>query len=219
MSKSPFGVSTEQVHFEFKYPATYGWIEAKLPRSLVNHIWSCINDAHGNVKPSLVGHIDKSLAIKDKNDILWKQLLSQLVDAYGRKWDHNHYKVPIKNEADKWKLYLDQMWVNYQNQHEFNPLHNHGGVYSFAAWLKIPTDHQEQQEIYNAKDANGGLNSAFCFHYTDSLGNIRTTIYPQRPDMEGTMLFFPSKLNHEVYPYYECDEQRISISGNLWLRE
>ena len=126
---------------------------------------------------------------------------------------------PIKNEADKWKLYLDQMWVNYQNQHEFNPVHNHGGVYSFAAWLKIPTDHQEQQEIYNAKDANGGLNSAFCFHYTDSLGNIRTTIYPQRPDMEGTLLFFPSKLNHEVYPYYECDEQRISISGNLWLRE
>ena len=219
MSKSPFGVSTEQVHFEYKYPATYGWIEVKLPPSLIKHIWSCINDAHGNVKPSLVGHIDKSLAIKDKNNILWKQLLSQLVDAYGRKWDHNHYHVPIKNESEKWKLYLEQMWVNYQNQHEFNPIHNHGGVYSFAAWLKIPTDHHEQNQVYNAKDANGSLNSAFSFHYTDSLGNLRTTIYEQYPNMEGTLLFFPAKLNHGVYPYYECDEQRISISGNLWLRE
>ena len=29
------------------------------------------------------------------------------------------------------------------------------------------------------------------------------------------MLFFPSKLNHVVYPFYKCDEERISISGNV----
>ena len=37
--------------------------------------------------------------------------------------------------------------------------------------------------------------------------------------MEGMLLFFPARLNHEVYPYYNCDEQRISISGNVWMRE
>ena len=216
MSKS---ILTEEVQFEYKYPTTYGWIEIKLPPSLIKHIWSCIDDAHGNAKPSLIGHIDKSLKIVDKNDILWKQVLSQLVDAYGNRWSHNHYKVPIKNESNGWNLYLDQMWVNYQNQHEFNPVHNHGGVYSFAAWLKIPTDYKEQNQVYNAKDSSGSLNSAFCFHYTDSLGNLRTTVYEQYPKMEGTMLFFPARLNHEVYPYYECDEQRISISGNIWLKE
>ena len=34
---------------------------------------------------------------------------------------------------------------------------------------------------------------------------------------EGTMLFFPSKLLHAVYRYYNCEEERVSISGNVWL--
>ena len=38
------------------------------------------------------------------------------------------------------------------------------------------------------------------------------------PDMEGTMVFFPAKLQHSVNPFYECDEQRISIAGNIALR-
>ena len=37
------------------------------------------------------------------------------------------------------------------------------------------------------------------------------------PDKEGTMLFFPAKLQHCVYPFYNCDEDRISISGNIKL--
>tara|TARA_B100001996_G_scaffold305012_1_gene246027 strand:- start:52 stop:696 length:645 start_codon:yes stop_codon:yes gene_type:complete len=212
-------MSEEQLEYHFKEPTNYGWIEIKLNDYLINHIWDCVDDAHGNAKPSLIGHIDKSLAIQDKNNILWDKLLRPLVIAYGNKWSHNHFKIPIRHLDDSYTFYLDQMWVNYQNQHEFNPVHNHGGVYSFAAWLKIPTDHQEQNQVYNAKDSSGSLNSAFCFHYTDSLGNIRTTIYEQYPKMEGTLLFFPARLNHEVYPYYECDEQRISISGNIWLKE
>ena len=203
----------------FKEPVSYGWIEVKLTSHIIKHIWDCVNDAHGNAKPDLIGHIDKSLKLVDKNNILWDGLLSQLVQDYGNRWSHEHYKVPVIISENKWKLSLEQFWVNYQNQHEFNPLHNHGGVYSFACWLKIPTDHYEQNQHYNAKDSSGEFNSAFCFHYTDSLGNIKTTLYEQYPDMEGTMLFFPAALNHEVYPYYNCDEQRISISGNIWLKE
>ena len=29
------------------------------------------------------------------------------------------------------------------------------------------------------------------------------------------MLFFPSSLSHQVYPFYECEEERITISGNV----
>ena len=38
-------------------------------------------------------------------------------------------------------------------------------------------------------------------------------------ELEGWMVFFPSQLNHFVYPYYDCDEQRVSISGNVMLKE
>ena len=33
--------------------------------------------------------------------------------------------------------------------------------------------------------------------------------------MEGCMLLFPSLLQHQVYPFYENDGYRISVSGNL----
>ena len=208
-----------QNDIQFKEPANYGWIEIKLTDYLINHIWDCVNDAGDNIKHTLVGHIDKSLAIVDKDQILWDNLLCNLVDAYGNKWTHNHYNIPIKTDNNNYTFYLDQMWVNYKNQYEFNPIHNHGGCYSFACWLKIPTDYHEQNQIYNAKDSSGRLNSAFCFHYIDSLGDLRTSVYQQSPKMEGTLLFFPSRLHHEVHPYYECDEQRISISGNIWLKD
>ena len=179
--------NSEKLAYYFREPYTYGWIEVKLTDYLINHIWDCVNDAHGNRKPELIGHIDKSLGLQDKNNILFDQLLKPLIIEYGKRWSHEHFKIPIikdNKSSVNYTYNLGQFWVNYQNQHEFNPLHNHGGCYSFAAWLKIPTEHHEQNQIYNAKDANGGMNSSFCFHYTDSLGNLRTTMYEQRVDME-----------------------------------
>ena len=38
------------------------------------------------------------------------------------------------------------------------------------------------------------------------------------PEMEGTMIFFPAKLKHTVYPFYDCKEERISISGNISIK-
>ena len=57
--------------------------------------------------------------------------------------------------------------------------------------------------------------SIFEFEYTDIIGNIRNFGYRLDPSYEGTMLFFPSSLRHCVYPYYECDENRITVSGNI----
>jgi len=31
-------------------------------------------------------------------------------------------------------------------------------------------------------------------------------------------MIFPAALNHQVYPFYECDEKRVSISGNICWR-
>ena len=49
------------------------------------------------------------------------------------------------------------------------------------------------------------------------LGQISNFPYYMEPDLEGTMLFFPAGLKHCVYPFYECNEPRISISGNLYI--
>ena len=48
-------------------------------------------------------------------------------------------------------------------------------------------------------------------------GSLSTEVIPLSPEMEGIMLFFPSTLQHQVYPFYNCDDVRISVSGNLSL--
>ena len=37
------------------------------------------------------------------------------------------------------------------------------------------------------------------------------------PEDEGRILFFPATLQHQVYPFYECEEERVTISGNIRL--
>ena len=200
----------------FQEPTNFGWINHQMDDNTVKHIWDCINTARGdNYKGTLVGQIDKSYSLKDKNDRLWKTVLAPLYQEYGNKWGHRHARVPLKLNMT---AYLEDMWVNYQNQHEYNPTHDHGGIYSFAAWLKIPTWYEDQAKIGNAAGASTSYNGTFNFQYLDIFGNHRTVRYDLTPEYENTLLFFPSCLQHCVYPYYNCDEQRISISGNIWLK-
>ena len=53
--------------------------------------------------------------------------------------------------------------------------------------------------------------------YQNIIGGMQQFIYEMSKEMEGTILFFPSELNHIVYPFYGCKEDRISISGNIKL--
>ena len=55
----------------------------------------------------------------------------------------------------------------------------------------------------------------FQFEYSDILGVIKNYSYNLSPEYEGLMVFFPAGLRHCVYPFYEIDEPRISIAGNL----
>tara|TARA_B100001250_G_scaffold11063_1_gene9587 strand:- start:53 stop:673 length:621 start_codon:yes stop_codon:yes gene_type:complete len=200
------------------YPHVHGWLETKLSKKTIEHLWDCIETARGERwNHRLVGHIDSSFKIEDKDDMFWQHVLLPHVNYYGETFNHEHTKIPVDG---KFKPFLDTLWVNYQNKHEFNPFHNHGGMYSFAIWMKIPTYHKEQNELSNAKHLTEkkSLNSAFIFQYLNTLGDIITHPYELNPDMEGTMVFFPAKLQHSVNPFYECDEQRISIAGNVSLR-
>jgi hypothetical protein len=37
------------------------------------------------------------------------------------------------------------------------------------------------------------------------------------PEDEGRILFFPATLQHQVYPFYGTEEERVTISGNIDL--
>ena len=55
----------------------------------------------------------------------------------------------------------------------------------------------------------------FQFQYSNILGQTRSFKYTLDKSWEGHMVIFPSQLIHQVYPFYNCDEERISVSGNI----
>ena len=146
----------------------------------------------------------------------FKNVLSKLGIEYEKQITSMGGRLPINcRDEYEYGFYLSGMWVNYQKQYEFNPLHDHTGVFSFVIWMQIPTDYEDQKQISIAKDSNVDVVSNFVLNYHNTLGMIAQHVYAMSKEMEGTMLFFPSQLMHSVYPFFNCNKDRISISGNI----
>ena len=190
-----------------------GWLRYSLDDKEIDYLWNCIDNKKQYYKDQLAGNISSSFKLEDENAWFFNQTLHPLIKIYAHEFTNLGVHTPTVNVHP---YTLGSWWVNYQKQHEFNPSHGHQGVYSFVIWLKIPTEHAEQN-----KDniTNTPVRSAFQFHYQNILGELDTFDYELGKNHEGKMLFFPSKLFHEVYPFYDCDEDRISISGNIFIDE
>ena len=130
----------------------------------------------------------------------------------------NYYEDYIENEKPPPKFELIELWVNYQKQHEFNPIHSHGGFYSFVIFVKIPTHWKEQHALPFSANSNSPNASDFAFVWSVKDSEMcENTYFQLSPEDEGRMLFFPATLQHMVCPFYECEEERVTISGNIRL--
>ena len=194
-----------------RIPPNLGWLEYRLTAEEYNYIWKCIENKKESHGHKLAGNIDSSYVLEDIDNWLFNKLLSPLEAEYDRSFSSLGKRVPINKYSP---YYLERWWVNYQRQNEFNPLHDHTGIYSFVIWMKIPTSYEEQN-LNNP--SNTKRISSVDFYFTDTLGHPMNYSYELSPEMEGIMLFFPSTLQHQVYPFYNCDDVRISVSGNLSL--
>ena len=196
---------------KLKYPRNLGWLEIELNDEEMKHLWNCCEDHKGNTKPELAGNISNSQNIIDKDNWFWDNVLKECLKTYAK--DFGNMGDSFASSMPH-PYYLKSFWVNYQKETEFNPLHNHFGIYSFVIWMKIPTDYREQKQLPIAQ-ANSTSISNFQFQFINMLGEPCNHTYEMSPSREGTLLFFPSKLLHSVYPFYNCKEERISISGNI----
>ena len=193
-------------------PSNLGWLEYKLNPKEMDHVWRCIENKKGDEKKKLAGNISSSCLLMDRGDWFFTNVCNPLMFEYCERFKNLGDGIPTNM---KHPYCMHSWWVNYQKQNEFNPIHNHGGVYSFVIWMKIPYDSKKQNQKDIARNSNTPLIGDFQFVYVDILGRSRTQTYRLSPYCEGTMLFFPSQLNHQVYPFYDCDEDRISVSGNI----
>jgi len=193
-------------------PQNLGWIEYKLNSQEMDYMWKCIENKKRSIKHMLAGNISGSYELMDRGDWFYTTVLLPLINAYSGDVYNLGKVVPI---VTKNPYCLNRWWVNYQKQNEFNPIHNHSGVYSFVIWMKIPYDSKKQNQKDIARNSNNAQIGNFSFLYSNILGEGMDYTYHLSPEYEGTMLFFPSKLDHMVYPFYDCDEDRITVSGNI----
>ena len=192
-------------------PKRQGWLEYKLTSKELQYVWESVENKKRSNSPNLAGNSIRSYLLEDNDNWFFLNTLCPLMDLYGSTYGNMGEDIAVRN---LYPYYLHQWWVNFQKQHDFNPTHHHKGIYSFVIWLKIPIEFSDQNK---ENITNTPRNSAFCFEFSDMLGVVNHFTYQLGKLDEGTMLFFPSKLQHTVYPFYNCNEDRITVSGNILL--
>ena len=192
-----------------------GFIKSKLNKEAIDKLNLYIKNKKDNYKSSLAGNISKSYLIKDKDNWFFKNVLLKLLNEYSQEDLLDIVPSILTNNC---AYVLNSFWVNFQKKYEFNPVHSHtGAVFSFVIWMKIPSSYKKEKEITFLKESNDPSSNTFQFIYTDILGSVATFNFYLEPKDEGTILFFPASLRHQVYPFYLSNKERISVSGNIAL--
>ena len=195
----------------------------RLSDDIVKYLWGCIDDAVDNnesAKSHLAGNISESLYLNDKDDYFFNTILKDISRKYVA--EHSSFCTAFRNNGSNFKMeemVMREFWVNSSRETEFNPTHNHGGVLSFVIWMKIPTEWQDQYEIPFVEESNTPMASDFQFLYTDIGGQIQGHRIQMGSYMEGFMCLFPATTIHQVFPFYNCKDDRVSISGNLYFKD
>tara|TARA_R110001592_G_scaffold228414_1_gene484966 strand:- start:79 stop:783 length:705 start_codon:yes stop_codon:yes gene_type:complete len=194
----------------------------KLSQPMIDYLWERIDVAKRkkiSLKNVLAGHISHSYKLEDPQNLIIQNILDKLYNSDSEIENEIHRvykKIENKNNAQL-EPYLRNFWVNFQKKGEFQPLHNHTGVFSFVIWMDIPYDYKDESKLNfaksNCKDSPGGN---FSFVYSDDVSRAVSDYFIKlSPSMNGYCCLFPSDLIHHVHPFYTSDKDRISISGNI----
>ena len=167
------------------------------------------------VKKNLIGHINEEYNINEVpvsfNDFLLRVALNtDVIVQRTRKLAFASHNKPF---------YLDRLWVNYQKKYEFNPPHDHAGIYSFVIFMQIPYDLKKEETYFTKMFAENitPMTSKFAFQNINMDGEIATEALHVDKSFEGKMIIFPASQVHTVFPFYTSNKYRITVSGNIRL--
>jgi hypothetical protein len=210
--------SVEQKHFP-----NYGYSLSKMPADVLSAVKKDIEhiqttaDHSQKIHNSLAGHIETQMYLGQSVKQLEPYILEMAVQ-YILSWNYQKEIFSSYSCEKPLEFILDKVWINFQKKYEYNPLHDHSGIFSFVSWIQIPYDLQDEMNMPHVINSNFSMASSFNFVFTNVLGSIQSLPFFPDHDCEGTILFFPSKFKHLVYPFFTSDKNRISISGNLFLK-
>ena len=154
----------------------------------------------------LAGHLDSQLKYDDETTGWFYRESSPIWQAYREGWSNwtGHPNEGIELNAH-------DLWVNFMKPGDFNPVHTHGGDYSFVIFLDVPKKLIEEQDAFEGTSSTPG---SLMFEFTQQAKpKWAMTGQAFRP-RTGDMVIFPALLQHWVLPFKsKCT--RVSVSGNL----
>tara|TARA_X000000368_G_scaffold318724_1_gene255937 strand:+ start:465 stop:1106 length:642 start_codon:yes stop_codon:yes gene_type:complete len=177
----------------------------------------------------LNSYIDKTILDKEKSQKLdWgKQLAGNVTQEFRLEpelCDEIGFSKFLSSAVAKWiemsegkkisKLQISSSWVVRQFQNEYNPIHHHSGHISGVGYLKVPKNFGETFQPNNSKQNTNGFLSLIHgnrLFNSESVFNIEPKV--------GDFYFFPNHLMHTVYPFYNNNDERRSISFNAKIDE
>ena len=175
--------------------------------------------------PDLIGQLDTSLYLSKAKPVIERitRKMAKEHEVRGGHWHDCKLNFSLEQQkaidAVEMKgdpvLDLESLWVNFQRQYEFQPIHDHRGIFSFIIFYEIPYLMKDELEASPGKRASTRKAGHLSFHYTNYIGKIRGLDIPADKTWQKRIILFPATLMHSVYPFFSTDKYRITISGNL----
>ena len=155
---------------------------------------------------SLAGHLDHQFLYPLKVQQWFYNEIQPVIKAYR----NGHCKYHGLEELNV-EFRADDLWVNFMKPGDFNPLHTHGGDYSFVIFLDIPKELEKERDAFEGTSTKPG---DLQFEYTQQARPRWATTGISIQPLANNMFMFPALLQHWVAPFKsKCT--RISVSGNL----
>ena len=116
--------------------------------------------------------------------------------------------IEIEKKKEHLIIELEAFWINYQEEGEYNPIHNHGqATMSGAIHLREPEYERSEDRKHDSDGKLSLVNHSPIMHDLDKYAMLL------RPIPRG-MYIWPAPLLHEVFPF-QGKGQRVSMAYNV----
>ena len=162
----------------------------------------------------LVGHIKDQYIYDDWPKDFENYLINKVLNDDALMNQAKQLNLVDENSS----LFLSGLWINKQKKYEFNPIHNHTGIFSFIIPLQIPYDLNEEDKIFHVGKFEKAPKTSRLEFFKVENNELKSFCLNIDKSYVGKLLMFPATLHHMVYPFFTSDGIRITVSGNIVLK-
>ena len=193
----------------------FGVIEAELEQEDIDYLWKLVHKYSHNAKwegNRLISIEEdfKQFPFNDDDHLFQNNVLRPCTDKY-----FETYGCPFKQKTTHThELAFSRFWCRASLDGDYQSIHDHQGIFTFVVWLTVPFEGADERQVQAGFRPEA---SDFVLVYPDTCGQLQKRNFVLGKGAEGKMLFFPSDINHIVYPHYTTQEYRIALAGDVAL--